>query len=236
MGFRVSVSQQNLLSSSAGVPIDSKFTYSSGRCSEGVGLGWRYLLSDARPGFVAGVVGKGLFLPFYNFKQEEKPNVSVSRSQGPPLPAQGAPHSSSALLRPQRAVDPDDDGSAEAEGFLQGGVLRAEKYDGHVCPAKLWNAIPTDKHHLCRKHLKEDKQVFFFVYPRFCFLAGIVSPALRSGREAEPAVPVAARERGAAAHVPEPAGWRAASHGSAAAAYAGGHNFWSSTAKSIFLH
>lgn len=35
------------------------------------------MLSDARPGFMAGVVGKGLFLPFYNFKQEEKPNVSV---------------------------------------------------------------------------------------------------------------------------------------------------------------
>lgn len=58
------------------------FTYSSGRCSEGVGLRCWHLLGGARPGFMAGVVGKRLLLPLYNFKQEEKPNVAVLHSQG----------------------------------------------------------------------------------------------------------------------------------------------------------
>lgn len=77
---RVPISQLTLLLSST-APADSQFTYPSGRCSEGVGLWWWYLLSDAGPGFVAGVVGKGLFLPFYSFKK--KPDVSVSHFPRP---------------------------------------------------------------------------------------------------------------------------------------------------------
>lgn len=129
IGFRASISQKNLLlPSSAGVPIDSKFTYSSGSCSEGVGLGRWHLLSDARPGFMAGVVGKGLFLPFYNFKQEEKPNVSVLHFQGPSLQTQCALNSSSESLRPQYPLDHKGDASAKAEqGFLQGGFLLNKK-------------------------------------------------------------------------------------------------------------
>lgn len=46
--------------------------------------------------------------------------------------------------------------------------------DGYVCQAKLLNLILTDKQNLCRKHHKEDTQVFCF--SQFCFLSGNFFP------------------------------------------------------------
>lgn len=236
IGFTVSISQKNLLlSSSVGVPIDSKFTYSSGRCSEGVGLGWWYLLSDARPGFMAGVVGKGLFLPFYNFKQEEKPNVSVLHFQGPSLQAQCALNSSSELLWPQYALDHKDDVSAKAnQGFLQGGFLLTKQYDGYICQAKLLNFIPTDKQNLCRKHLKENKQIFCSF--TISFPLRDCSSLVTLRKKSRTCHSYCSTWVCVIAHVPEWAwGWISL-HSSAAVAYAGGQNFWSSIGKNIFLH
>lgn len=108
-----------------------------------------------------------------------------------------------------------------------------KKYYGYICQAKLLNFIPADKQHLCRKHFKKDKQIFFFclftntsLLYRFCFFplrdcSSLVTRGTKSGTcHSYCSTPLCATAR-----VPERA-WRWISlHGSAAVGYVGGHNF-----------
>jgi len=72
--------------------------------------------------------------------------------------------------------------------------------------AKLLNFIPTDKQNLCRKHLKQNNQLFLF-NSHFGFLSGTALPSSPLGRAAERAAPPAAGEDGSQHPSPaQPAG------------------------------